>query len=372
MKSIVSLFTRHEAISMSDKEKEKTWEKIAARTFEVQKTSAPYVHTAPQRIQSPFFLFDKKRLATSFLISGIVFSGGVSLFAQTALPGEILYPVKVNINEKVRLAFALTPEAKANVEASLAATRLEEVEKLAVLGKLTPELAISNDENFNEHARSFEAHIATLKKQGDYQAVSTVGAFFASRIEAHQTILAQLTSTEVTTVSTKEPVDSPEIYDPKTTSLAARVVKVTTKEDVHPSVTVIVTPMVMKIIDKNVQTATTSQAGDIPTGDSSTSTQPSNITKREISSQNESKEMYITELREKVGLSATSTKKIDAPQTMFLLKKKELLNTLLKENSQATTTSAVSFSLPENKMGDATTSANPSRDDSMPYQGEGK
>src|SRR3989344_2653662 len=48
-------------------------------------------------------------IALAVLLGG----GGTSLAAQAALPGDVLYPVKVNINEEVRGVFALSAEAQA-------------------------------------------------------------------------------------------------------------------------------------------------------------------------------------------------------------------------------------------------------------------
>src|SRR3989338_6897994 len=44
------------------------------------------------------------------LIIALVFGGSASFAAEQALPGDTLYPVKVNVNEEVRGLLAFTPE----------------------------------------------------------------------------------------------------------------------------------------------------------------------------------------------------------------------------------------------------------------------
>jgi hypothetical protein len=41
------------------------------------------------------------------IITGIsvLFSGGASFAAETSLPGELLYPIKIYVNESVQSAF---------------------------------------------------------------------------------------------------------------------------------------------------------------------------------------------------------------------------------------------------------------------------
>src|SRR5437763_954383 len=60
----------------------------------------------------------------------VLFGGGISYAAQGALPGEALYPVKVNVTEKVLGWLKVSASSKTAFEMSLAETRLQEAEKL--------------------------------------------------------------------------------------------------------------------------------------------------------------------------------------------------------------------------------------------------
>src|SRR3989338_9046963 len=82
-----------------------------------------------------------------------VFAGtGTVSAAQGALPGDLLYPVKVSINEKVEVALAPTPAAKAEVQVRLAERRVEEAQKLSSQGRLNKKTAKILSDDFDEHA----------------------------------------------------------------------------------------------------------------------------------------------------------------------------------------------------------------------------
>ncbi len=88
-------------------------------------------------------LFHRKRVQAAFLSILIIGSYGssVTLAAENALPGEILYPIKTRVTEPVvRLMTATTPAAEAKFETRLLEKRLEEVETLETREKLDPEL----------------------------------------------------------------------------------------------------------------------------------------------------------------------------------------------------------------------------------------
>ena len=72
-----------------------------------------------------------------------VFVGaGTSFAAQGAVPGDFLYPVKTEVNENVRAAFAVGANAEAELQADLLEERLAEAAKLQAEGRLTSERAV--------------------------------------------------------------------------------------------------------------------------------------------------------------------------------------------------------------------------------------
>ena len=102
---------------------------------------------APARLQlqrSYFYslqIFLRKRTMPIILILALMFGGGgVSYAAEGAVPGDVLYPIKVSVNEEARDLVTFSPEAKADWESRLVERRLEEAEKLVEGDALNPVL----------------------------------------------------------------------------------------------------------------------------------------------------------------------------------------------------------------------------------------
>ncbi len=99
-----------------------------------------------------YFFIERAMPFVAILLFILVSAGGTAFAAEGTLPGDVLYPVKISVNEQVQSALAFSPSAKAEVHASLAERRLEEAEALASVGKLDVKTTKQIKGNFNEHA----------------------------------------------------------------------------------------------------------------------------------------------------------------------------------------------------------------------------
>jgi hypothetical protein len=144
-----------------------------------------------QPVPSAYYFFSPRYMVPIALVLVIGLSGGTAFAAQSALPGNPLYAIKININEKVQTALATTPQAKAEVNAQIATTRLEEAETLASTGKLDATTTAELASNFAQHAEAAQANTIAVASN-DPGVAAQLGADFASRIVAHGAILAQL------------------------------------------------------------------------------------------------------------------------------------------------------------------------------------
>lgn len=182
------------------KEEEKTlWERISVRTFDapVRKPilSRLYYGGLLPAIKIQNIHFQKKKYAFGAFASTIIISGSISAFAQAALPGDLLYLIKTNINEKLKVTLALTVEEKAEAEAILATKRLEETEALAIKGRLNPVIIKETSTAFKTHVDNFEKHLIELDKKAKFDSIKKIGVLFQTRIAVHTTILDEIEST---------------------------------------------------------------------------------------------------------------------------------------------------------------------------------
>lgn len=121
----------------------------------------------------------------------LALGGGTSLAAQNALPGDVLYSVKVNVNEEVRGLASLSDESKANWETVLANRRLAEAEELAAESKLDVKARADLEARFEEHANKAEARIEKLADV-DAKAAADIAANLQTSLQAHDRILLNI------------------------------------------------------------------------------------------------------------------------------------------------------------------------------------
>lgn len=88
-----------------------------------------------------FIRVNRNTMPALALIAAAVIGGSTSLAAQNSLPNDLLYPVKVNFNENIRSALALSADAEAALQVDLLAERVEEAALLQANGQLDGELA---------------------------------------------------------------------------------------------------------------------------------------------------------------------------------------------------------------------------------------
>lgn len=123
-----------------------------------------------------------------FLTVGI----GTSYAAEGALPGDVLYPVKIYINESVKTSLARTPKESAKVEADLAIKRLEEAEVLEKSGRLDEKKHKEIKKNFNAKVKALDRGLQELQRDGDFASTVEVNMEFESDLNAHGEILSKL------------------------------------------------------------------------------------------------------------------------------------------------------------------------------------
>lgn len=141
---------------------------------------------------TPYFFFSYQRLVMPIAVFLIVALGGTTTYAaQGALPGGLLYPVKIYVNENIQETLALSDEAKASFHRSAAGERLKEAEALASQGKLSEEATNEIEENFNKHVVKAETLAMSLEESDPAVGVEA-RASLDSFILAHSSILEHI------------------------------------------------------------------------------------------------------------------------------------------------------------------------------------
>lgn len=131
------------------------------------------------------------RLAAVGFTTMVLAGAGISYAAENALPGDALYVMKVEVNERVWTWTALSQEAKAEWSVTRTMRRLEELERLAMAGELSDTLRDEITVRLDENTEDANEAITSLKEEH-----ITVAADASSRLESslrvHERMLVQV------------------------------------------------------------------------------------------------------------------------------------------------------------------------------------
>lgn len=162
----------------------------------------PIMHTAEAKhsraVVSPYSFMRKARgfkIVSATVIGGILIGGTVSFAAEGALPGNMLYPVKTEVNERVRSMVAVTPQAKAVWEVALVERRLSEMKEVGLMETVpleTKEVARANVKKYTERAQKRIVELDDNNDDDDDEEVALIMAENLARIlQIHETMLLE-------------------------------------------------------------------------------------------------------------------------------------------------------------------------------------
>ncbi len=133
------------------------------------------------------------------LFLAVALGGGVAIAANKAMPGEMLYPFKISINERLESTFAKNSEARVRLHIKLMQARLDEATTLAAAGTLDTDIEAALTQNFTAHATAAAAEVANADAAGNQAQAAAMAATF------HATLAQQAaTLTDTSIKSTPE------------------------------------------------------------------------------------------------------------------------------------------------------------------------
>lgn len=149
----------------------------------------------PQVTPEPFlniFSFSYVRYAAPVVLVAVIFvSGGVSYAAEGAVPGDVLYPVKIHVNEEVATALIFNDEEKLTWNMRRAERRLEEASALAADGALSEETQSDLAAQFEVHAKEVALDVKAIEESNPALALEINSQFEAS-LMAHGEVIQQV------------------------------------------------------------------------------------------------------------------------------------------------------------------------------------
>jgi hypothetical protein len=135
----------------------------------------------------------KPKSMTAFILTlALLVGGGTSYAAEGSVPGDALYPIKVEVNESIKSALAISSEAEARLQARLAEERLQEAEELAARGELSAEASANLATRLRTHYEQASKKSDEAETRGDYESAATVRASLEGSLRSHIDVLTDL------------------------------------------------------------------------------------------------------------------------------------------------------------------------------------
>ncbi|HYC34467.1 MAG TPA: DUF5667 domain-containing protein [Candidatus Paceibacterota bacterium] len=145
-------------IKLSKSEKDDIYSRILKKAgIENTPVKSPYVFPG-------FFKPEQLRFVYAAIAVFLV-TGGTALASLDSVPGDILYPVKTHIVEKVPDAFAWTSEAKARRNSKKFEERVKEFEVLAEKGRLDEKTAEQIDTEVRKELDAFSRNVQRIENK---------------------------------------------------------------------------------------------------------------------------------------------------------------------------------------------------------------
>lgn len=198
-----NLNTAVKSVRLSDAERSAGREKLASFM-----ALTPRRHTTSFRAR-----FFGRAAAVSASATALALSlAGVSFAAESSLPGDTLYPVKVSVNEEVRTVLTTSEASKAKWETEKATRRLGETEALAKKGTLTEKTREELDKRFKAHAERAKQATQKLRLDDNEDDADSTEARLEGSVRAHERIIEAIAEEKQRpiVVMTAQPVDDTE------------------------------------------------------------------------------------------------------------------------------------------------------------------
>lgn len=134
-----------------------------------------------------FYAMTRRPMAATATLLGVfvVTASGISYAAESSVPGDVLYPFKVSVNEQVQGFFHFNSQSKAEWEIDRIKRRLEEVETLKNEGKLDTKTKHDFKQELNINTKAMQENVKDLRAEGKEEAADEIESSFDTVFTDH-------------------------------------------------------------------------------------------------------------------------------------------------------------------------------------------
>lgn len=131
---------------------------------------------------------------TIFLVVIGMVGGTLSFSARGSLPGEVLYPYKIQVNERIEDFVAHTNEAQARWNLATLQERLDEARTLAKRGEFDAGAQAQVTDSIQTHVQTLTKLIETLQKDGAHMEASLLASNIYQTLSTEAQMVADASS----------------------------------------------------------------------------------------------------------------------------------------------------------------------------------
>jgi len=152
-----------------------------------------------------FFASLRRPVVLASIATVVLLGGGTAYAAENTLPGDILYPVKIHINEEVRGTLATSAKSRGEWAIARAERRLAEATALAQASRLSDETNGEVQSRLKEHIAEARAQAKRMESGRDAEGSAEVTARLTAILSAHESVLLEA-STGITDTNSREQI----------------------------------------------------------------------------------------------------------------------------------------------------------------------
>ena len=167
-----------------------------------------FAHMKANPVRGRTFFDSMTKLVPAGMLLFVLIGGGIAAAAENTLPGDVLYAIKTQINEKVISAFQVSTVAETHWEIKLSERRLQEAEAIAADPKVSTEAKAQVQQDFQKHAERVRETVANLQAEGNTEAVVDLSTRFEASLETHTQVLENLSASPAIQEASKTEIDN--------------------------------------------------------------------------------------------------------------------------------------------------------------------